>query len=1200
MKYIHSLVIIVMFLTLTTSFIRSCLAQQANPDEYIVKLVYFYPKGTQPESKDRTDSMGDKTIKRVQEFYADQMENHGFDRKTFLFEADANGNAVVHRVEGKREVSHYRGDVGRCIGELRGSIQTRNTIIMVFIANTGYGAGVAYPSSGFAIIPDFPFWGTAGHELGHTFGLPHDWRGNFIMSYNPPHMLSECAALWLDLHPFFNKHRNDPVDGFSASRPKIKELPVVEYPLGRYHAFFELSDSDGLHHAQLRAGSDSSMYGCKDFRDLQGASTYYSYSSTGRGARLTVKDIFGSTTSDWISFVDVEPYMVLDISVGSSDRDTGLIGHWTFDEANGNYVFDASNMNNYATVDSGAILVFDASIFGGALKIDGSKKNATIRNSAELLNGLSAFSLSLWVKSNGTNTDRGFINGRTPNDKDEFFGFRYDKDGRSGGQRNVIKAGITTTDGTHSLESSSNAQTTEWQHLAFTWHSGQNMKLYINGALDTPSSIQPAISGTLSNVDKLVIGRGSKDRNRGWDGLIDDVRLYNRTLSADEIMQLPGVKNATSPIYGAALTGAVNNVTAETAIHEADINYTVTATNTGNRRDTIDLITSGNVNATLSETSVSLDPGASTTVRLTVPTTSVAIAGEYRVDVTATSQGDTTKTAQLTARITIRERRGITLEGVNGLTAEIQRTSQIIDFPLTLTNTGNVSEKIQLTISGDVTATLNKTSVTLAPGVSTNIKLYIPGTPLSVGDHAIKVIATSQTDTNETAELTIITYIYSGNTQNIDLQDGLLSHWSFDAVNENISADVVGNNDVTLQNGATFTPNGGQIGGAIRFDGSSDGATVTNGANLINGRTAFTLSLWIKSDYTNTDRGFIFPKTPNGSDEIFSLRYDKAGSSGKGRDVIKASIKTTGGKQSYESASDVQTTEWQHLAFTWRSGHGLTLYINGVLDQPTFNSPTTRGRVTGANVLLIGRGAKDENRSWKGFIDEVHLYNRVLSPSEIAELAQDVEIEPPVRTCSIGLEGLGDLTSQTQDASTGVTYHFNATNTGDTNNTIKLTTSGDVTGTLSRTSVLLAPVASSDETLTIPGTALTAPGQYNVKVTATSQCDSTQTAEILTTTTIYPKTRVLPNFPNPCNPETWIPYQLAKSSDVTITIYAMMGEVVRTLALGHKLSGLYQSKSSTAYWDGTNEYGEAAASGVYFYKFAADDFSAVHKMLVLK
>jgi uncharacterized membrane protein len=585
--------------------------------------------------------------------------------------------------------------------------------------------------------------------------------------------------------------------------------------------------------------------------------------------------------------------------------------------------------------------------------------------------------------------------------------------------------------------------------------------------------------------------------------LIDDVRLYNRTLSADEIMQLPGVKNATSPIYGAALTGAVNNVTAETAIHEADINYTVTATNTGNRRDTIDLITSGNVNATLSETSVSLDPGASTTVRLTVPTTSVAIAGEYRVDVTATSQGDTTKTAQLTARITIRERRGITLEGVNGLTAEIQRTSQIIDFPLTLTNTGNVSEKIQLTISGDVTATLNKTSVTLAPGVSTNIKLYIPGTPLSVGDHAIKVIATSQTDTNETAELTIITYIYSGNTQNIDLQDGLLSHWSFDAVNENISADVVGTNDVTLQNGATFTPNGGQIGGAIRFDGSSDGATVTNGANLINGRTAFTLSLWIKSDYTNTDRGFIFPKTPNGSDEIFSLRYDKAGSSGKGRDVIKASIKTTGGKQSYESASDVQTTEWQHLAFTWRSGEPMKLYINGKLDIPSFIQPAISGTISNVDKLVIGRGGKDKNIAWRGLIDDVHLYNKVLNEREIRDLAfirkgKDV-------SHSVTLTGICNLTPETIHADANIGYVLTVTNTGNVQDRIKLAISEGADVALSPTSVLLAPGVSKKVTLVVSGVVRATAGNYVAKVIATSEGDSTKTAQITTRMTILPK-----------------------------------------------------------------------------------------------
>ena len=78
------------------------------------------------------------------------------------------------------------------------------------------------------------------------------------------------------------------------------------------------------------------------------------------------------------------------------------------------------------------------------------------------------------------------------------------------------------------------------------------------------------------------------------------------------------------------------------------------------------------------------------------------------------------------------------------------------------------------------------------------------------------------------------------------------------------------------------------------------------------------------------------------------------------------------------------------------------------------------------------------------------------------------------------------------------------------------------------------------------------------------------------------------------------PYQLAKSSDVTVTIYSMTGNIVRTLALGHQPAGLYQSKSRAAYWDGTNKLGEAVASGVYFYRLEADDFTTTRKMLILK
>jgi hypothetical protein len=93
---------------------------------------------------------------------------------------------------------------------------------------------------------------------------------------------------------------------------------------------------------------------------------------------------------------------------------------------------------------------------------------------------------------------------------------------------------------------------------------------------------------------------------------------------------------------------------------------------------------------------------------------------------------------------------------------------------------------------------------------------------------------------------------------------------------------------------------------------------------------------------------------------------------------------------------------------------------------------------------------------------------------------------------------------------------------------------------------------------------------------------------------------LLANFPNPFNPETWIPYQLAKPAEVTITIYAINGQVVRTLALGHQSAGIYQSRSRAAYWDGSNEFGEPVASGVYFYTLTAGDFTATRKMLIQK
>ncbi|MYC75703.1 T9SS type A sorting domain-containing protein [Candidatus Poribacteria bacterium] len=95
-------------------------------------------------------------------------------------------------------------------------------------------------------------------------------------------------------------------------------------------------------------------------------------------------------------------------------------------------------------------------------------------------------------------------------------------------------------------------------------------------------------------------------------------------------------------------------------------------------------------------------------------------------------------------------------------------------------------------------------------------------------------------------------------------------------------------------------------------------------------------------------------------------------------------------------------------------------------------------------------------------------------------------------------------------------------------------------------------------------------------------------------------TRLHANYPNPFNPETWIPYQLATDTDVCITIYNAQGVGIRTLQLGQQSAGYYTDRERAAYWDGRNELGERVVSGIYFYQLETDTTSALRKMVILK
>ena len=105
---------------------------------------------------------------------------------------------------------------------------------------------------------------------------------------------------------------------------------------------------------------------------------------------------------------------------------------------------------------------------------------------------------------------------------------------------------------------------------------------------------------------------------------------------------------------------------------------------------------------------------------------------------------------------------------------------------------------------------------------------------------------------------------------------------------------------------------------------------------------------------------------------------------------------------------------------------------------------------------------------------------------------------------------------------------------------------------------------------------------------------------LVTSGEIPSESMLLPNYPNPFNPETWIPYQLANSSNVSILIYSVLGQPVRHLEIGFRHAGRYVEHSQAAHWDGRNDAGELVTSGVYFYSIKANEFSAMRKMVIGK
>lgn len=214
-----------------------------------------------------------------------------------------------------------------------------------------------------------------------------------------------------------------------------------------------------------------------------------------------------------------------------------------------------------------------------------------------------------------------------------------------------------------------------------------------------------------------------------------------------------------------------------------------------------------------------------------------------------------------------------------------------------------------------------------------------------------------------------------------------LLYWKLDdgSGTNALDASLAGRNGQLV--GTTNWATNGIAGGALGFGGTNDLVREASGLPFLNSLKALTVSLWIKSATTNSDRGFISADDSGGTNTTLGFRQETFDARSHATNAIEVTIPTTGGVTRYVSSSNVTTNDWQNLVLTWSNGIAPALFINGRTNLPTFPSLEIAGKLTNCLQFIAGKGPLGGSNSWNGLLDDVRLYSRALNGGEAAALA---------------------------------------------------------------------------------------------------------------------------------------------------------------------------------------------------------------------
>ena len=254
-----------------------------------VRMIYFLPND-RPYQAEVVQRMKDE-IRTVQNFFADQMQAHGYGRRTFRIETDSQGEPMVHRVDGRHPDSHYLDETHILYDELREMFNHDVNIYLTVIDNStdsidrrwgGTGSRSGKQGGQALAVRGFD-WKLVAHELGHAFGLQHDFQdGAYIMSYGGSGpfrtQLSQCHAEYLSVHPYFNP--DTPVDEVDTPTIKLISPRIYSPGAGRVPVRIEVDDFDGLHQVILHAAQPDnrwSVKACHGFSGERSATIEFDY-----------------------------------------------------------------------------------------------------------------------------------------------------------------------------------------------------------------------------------------------------------------------------------------------------------------------------------------------------------------------------------------------------------------------------------------------------------------------------------------------------------------------------------------------------------------------------------------------------------------------------------------------------------------------------------------------------------------------------------------------------------------------------------------------------------------------------------------------------------------------------------------------------------------------------------------------------------